>query len=80
MGCVRIVSYVLTLNGDQVSFFEAKKGLRQGDSLSPLLFILCLEYLSRKLLDVPNFFKFHNGCVGLKINQLSFADDLMIFC
>lgn len=80
IGCVRTVSYILVLNGEQVGYFEGKKGLRQGDPLSPLLMLLCLEYLSRKLTTTQDFFKFHKGYTEMRINQLAFADDLFIFC
>lgn len=49
--------------------------------MSPLLFIVVMEYLSRYLnLKVPNSFKFHKGCKDVRLNQLYFTDDLFIFC
>ncbi|XP_058747133.1 uncharacterized protein LOC131620133 [Vicia villosa] len=59
----------------------AKKGLRQGDPISPLLFVVVMEYLHRKLKDlhsVPNF-KAHNKCKKAGIVEVSFADDLLLF-
>ena len=49
--------------------------------MSPLLFVLCMEYLARLFdTNLPASFKYHFGCKSLKLVHLSFADDLMIFC
>ncbi|KAH0720349.1 hypothetical protein KY285_005150 [Solanum tuberosum] len=49
MQCVQIVSYSTLINGQPSIPFNANKGLRQGDPLSPFLFVLSMEYLTRLL-------------------------------
>lgn len=40
MGIVRIVSYMLVMNGEKVGYFKDRKWLRQRDPISLLLFVI----------------------------------------
>ncbi|XP_074300223.1 uncharacterized protein LOC141631456 [Silene latifolia] len=82
MMCVTSPSYSMNVNGNHFGFFPGKRGLRQGDPLSPLLFALCMEYLSRILGVVAqqDSFKFHPLCAPLRLNHLLIEDDLLLFC
>lgn len=83
MQCVQTVKYSLIINGEPQSQFQPSRGLRQGDPLSPYLFILCSEVLGN-LLDkaeakgLISGFPFARG--ALLVNHLFFADDSLIFC
>ena len=43
------VCFSILINGSPCGFFESSKRLRQGDPLSPLLFVLVIEALGRML-------------------------------
>uniref|UniRef100_A0A803PQU7 Reverse transcriptase domain-containing protein n=1 Tax=Cannabis sativa TaxID=3483 RepID=A0A803PQU7_CANSA len=81
MGCLRATSYSLVMNGRVQGGFKGEKGLRQGDPISPLLFVLIMEYLTRslQLATSHSSFRYHPLCKGLKIINLCFADDLILF-
>ncbi|XP_050217536.1 uncharacterized protein LOC126668373 [Mercurialis annua] len=79
MNCIRSPSFYIAWCGNKGDSFVSSKGLRQGDPISPHLFVICMEYLSRTLSNTSNVFKFHHGCGPLKVNHLMFADDLLLF-
>jgi hypothetical protein len=65
------------LNGSPFGLFSPSRGIRQGDHLSPFLFIIGIEVISRMLHNSLRGFKISRSCPSL--NHLLFADDLVIF-
>ncbi|XP_058754780.1 uncharacterized protein LOC131627941 [Vicia villosa] len=80
MTTVKTISYKYKVNNVVSDILQAKRGLRQGDSSSLILFVLVMEYLHslQNLGKNPNF-NFHSKYEKLKIINLSFADDLLLF-
>lgn len=80
--CVSTPKFTIKNNGEGYGYFEGMGGLRQGDSVSPLLFVIIMEYLSRllKTMSCLPDFHFHPMCKILRLNHFIFANDLMIFC
>ncbi|KAF5468900.1 hypothetical protein F2P56_013011 [Juglans regia] len=80
--CVQTPWFSIMMNGTYKGFFQPARGLRQGDPLSPYLFIIMEEMLSRLL--CKNFEEGRIGCfshpVGAPIvSHLLYADDLLVF-
>ncbi|XP_019255251.1 PREDICTED: uncharacterized protein LOC109233851 [Nicotiana attenuata] len=82
MACVTTVSYSLIFNGGLTKPFKEKRGIRQGDPMSPYLFVIAMEYLGRELgqLHKNGNFNFHPKCRKLNITHICFADDLLMYC
>ncbi|KAL9230819.1 hypothetical protein vseg_006119 [Gypsophila vaccaria] len=82
MECVKTVSFSVLINGSPTKVFRPNRGLRQGDPLSPYLYILCAEALSGMIRRAVE----RRAISGVKVARrapiifhLLFADDSIIF-
>ncbi|KAI4323270.1 hypothetical protein L6164_022890 [Bauhinia variegata] len=82
MECVFTTTFFVVVKGETFGYFCSAREIRQGDLLSPYLFLLCIEGFFFMLSNAER-----NGTIqGLKIgrrcpsiNHLLFADDSLIF-
>lgn len=82
MQCVSTVTYSFLINGSPRGSVNPTRGIRQGDPLSPYIFIMCSEVLS----GLCNKAQEDGSLTGIsvargspRLNHLLFADDTMFF-
>ena len=79
--CLKSGFASVLVNGSPTKEFKIERGLRQGDPLSPFLFILAVEALNVALLEASNNNIFKGIKVGkdlVHVSHLQFADDALI--
>ncbi|XP_026455374.1 uncharacterized protein LOC113356446 [Papaver somniferum] len=72
----------ILLNGSPEGYFKIVRGLRQGDPLSPLIFLLIEDVLSRNISKLFLEKKMSHMVTrgGISPTHLFFDDDIMMFC
>ena len=81
MGCIKSTFFAVLINGSLSNFFRLTRGLRQGYSLSPFLFLLVAEALT---ISIHNY-REERMIKGVRIdNQIElthvlFLDDVLMF-
>lgn len=76
------VYFSVLINGSSNGRFKSSKGLRQGDPLSPFLFLIVAESLNlmfTKAAELQWIQGFDSSPGGSKITHLLFGDDTLIF-
>ena len=84
--CISTIQFSVLINRSPADFFGSSRGLRQGDPLSPLLFLIMMEVFSRMLRRVEgaglirgfNLEGRRDG--GEHVSHILFADDTILFC
>jgi len=81
MACVTSVNFAVLINGSPTGFFSSSRGLRQGCPLSPLLFLLIIDGLSRSISIAKDRGDIKGVCIShnLSITHLLFVDDVLLF-
>jgi hypothetical protein len=83
MKCVKTVNFSILINGRPSQNFYPKRGLRQGDPLSPYLFIICANVFSGLITQAQQGKRIHGIKIAHgapKVSHLLFADDSLLFC
>ncbi|CAO2821363.1 unnamed protein product [Amaranthus hypochondriacus] len=82
MSCITSVSFSFKINGGVFGNVIPSRGLRQGDPISPYLFILCVDAFSTLISQVVLRKSIHGVQVCRNASSLShlfFADDSILF-
>ncbi|KAL3623019.1 hypothetical protein CASFOL_031835 [Castilleja foliolosa] len=77
------IQYTIFVNGEYYGLFKSLRGVRQGDPLSPLIFILGQQILSHNLKHLTAIgclepYRLSRKTTG--VSHLMFADDMILFC
>lgn len=72
----------MLFNGGAIEYFHPSRGIRQGDPLSPYLFIMCMEFLGALITEkceskLWDLMMASRG--GIAFSHLFFVDDLVLF-
>ena len=82
MSCVSSVSTSILFNGGNMEPILPSRGIRQGDPLSPYLFILCMEalgYFIEEKCKSKSWIPVKSSNNGVAVSHLFFADVLVLF-
>lgn len=77
--CISSPRFACFVNGSTSRWFSARRGIRQGDPLSPFLFLMVMQVFSslmNKAVDNGQITPF--SCADFKISHSLFADDVMV--
>jgi len=81
--CLSFATVSVLVNGSPTKEFKPRRGLRQGDLLTPFLFIIVAEGLAGLVREASRIGILEGVKVGNKsveVNLLQFADDTLFFC
>jgi hypothetical protein len=82
MHCITSVKTNVMWHGSRSEYFNPRRGIRQGDPMSPYIFVLCMDKLTHLIAEAVDSGKWQPlraGRSGPNISHLMFADDLLLF-
>lgn len=82
MHCICSTSLHILWNGEQTNSFKPTRGIRQGDPLSPYIYVICMERLTHLIensIQIGAWKPKRASRNGPKLSNLAFADDLILF-
>ncbi|XP_062021223.1 uncharacterized protein LOC133737733 [Rosa rugosa] len=83
MDCVKSVTYSVLLQGAPFGKIKPSRGLRQGDPISPYLFLIVAEGLSALIRKAEREQQIHGVAIARgapSVSHLFYADDSLLFC
>lgn len=78
--CITTSWFAVKVNDELCGYFKGAKGLRQGDPLSPYLFVIAIEVLSIIIYEKSSDFRHHWRTKQTNLTYLCFTDGLLLFC
>lgn len=82
MKCITSTSLQVLWNGEATTSFNPSRGIRQGDPLSPYIYVICMERLTQtieKAVQLGAWKAVKASRRGPQLSNLAFADDLILF-